>query len=165
MQPVFFPYFVYLMFFLGIGMLSGSIVHMPLNPARYSIIMSIGLIVFVAASYLNEVKIERKNMTPWETIKFLFFSLTLSIGIGMISGGIQHFDEEPLYASYLIPSGLLLSFISYVLKNQITMHWKRFAAAVAVVMVLATGIGTGLNQLAHSPAFATEHGHGEEDKH
>ncbi|GAW28519.1 hypothetical protein [Carboxydocella sp. ULO1] len=165
MQPVFFPYFVYLMFFLSIGMLSGSIVHMPLNPGRYSIIMSIALVVFVTASYLNEVKIDKKNMTPWETAKFLFFSLILSIGIGMISGGIQHFDEEPLYASYLIPFGLVLSFISYVLKNKIALPWKRFAAAFAVILVLAAGIGTGLNQLAHSPGMVSEQGHDEEDKH
>jgi FtsH-binding integral membrane protein len=79
-----FPYLVYVLFFLGMGLTSGAIVHMPIDPSKYTIILFIGMAVFVVASLLNETVIDKKNLSVISTIRLVIFSLLLSIGIGMI---------------------------------------------------------------------------------
>ncbi|ABB13905.1 hypothetical protein [Carboxydothermus hydrogenoformans] len=163
-QKVLFPYFSYAFYFLGMGLISGSIVHMPLNPARYSLIMSIGIVLFVIASYLYEVKLNRRELSGTETVKFLLFSLFLSVGIGMMSGGIQHFDEEPAYASYLIPAGLVISLISFTVKHGIKPKLKEKLIAGVVILTLAFASWTYLQDLAKNPEVIT-HGHQEAEQH
>lgn len=43
--------------FLGMGLVSGSIVHMTIDPVKYTIVMIIGMIIFVVASLFNEIVI------------------------------------------------------------------------------------------------------------
>lgn len=117
MKNLAYKYLVYIIYFLGIGMTSSGIVLMPFNPVRYSIILGTGLCLFIAGSMFNEVVIDKRNLSVKESIKFVILSLTLAIGIGMISGGIAHFKESPIYVSYLIPIGIVTSFASYTLKN------------------------------------------------
>jgi len=102
-KKLIYKYLVYIIYFLGIGMVSSGIVLMPFNYVRYSIILSIGLGLFITGSVFNEVVIDKHHLTLWESVKLIVVSLTLAIGIGMISGGISHFKESPNYVSYLIP--------------------------------------------------------------
>jgi hypothetical protein len=82
----------------------------------------VGLCLFLAGSIFNEVVIDKQNLSKTESLRLIFLSLILALGIGMISGGISHYKESPLYVSYLIPIGLFLSFISYNIKN----HFEEF---------------------------------------
>ena len=122
-----FPYIVYVMFFLGMGLISGGIVHMPLDPHKNTLVLSIGICVFVIASLLNETVIDKKDLSFLSTIRLVVFSLLLSVGIGMISGGIQHFEDVLDYAGYLIPGGIMLSLIGFLFKNNIKLHIKALA--------------------------------------
>lgn len=137
MKKLIYKYLVYVIYFLGIGMTSSGIVLMPFNPLRYSIILGTGLTLFIAGSLFNEVVIDKKNLSFVESFKLIFFSLTLAIGIGMISGGISHFKESPVYVSYLIPLGILISFFSFKIKNHITLPKKENIITVIVVFTFA----------------------------
>lgn len=116
-KKLIYNYLVYVIYFLGIGMVSSGIVLMPFNAIRYSLILSIGLILFIAGSIFNEVVINNHSLSVKESIKLVIISLALAIGIGMISGGISHFKESPIYVSYLIPLGIIVSCISFGMKN------------------------------------------------
>lgn len=117
MKNLIYKYLVYVIYFLGIGITSSGVVLMPFNVTRYSIILSIGLSLFIAGSVFNEVVIDNHHMSAIDSVKLVILSLTLAIGIGMISGGISHFKESPAYVSYLIPLGIILSFISFALSK------------------------------------------------
>lgn len=135
-------YVVYVIYFLGVGMTSSGIVLMPFNPIRYSIILATGLFMFSAGSFINEFVIDRKQASFEKIIKLVLVSLTLAIGIGMISGGISHFKESPTYASYLIPLGIMVSIISFLIKNAYILSKKElkvFAVGVLVTTVLVHG--------------------------
>ncbi len=137
------PYSIYVMLFLGIGLLSGSLVHFPLNPHRYTIIGGIGILLFLIGSYFNEKVINKNDVFKHglgSALAFLFCSLTLSIGIGMISGGTQHFNEIPEYASKLIPIGITLSFMSYVFKNKIPLENKEFLVVVFKTIIIVFSV-------------------------
>ncbi|MCA1029497.1 hypothetical protein LCL95_00465 [Bacillus timonensis] len=152
---IWFPYVIYIMYFLGVGLIAGGIVHMPIEPARYSIILLIGAVLFISASFINELLVEKKKMNFSQAIKLLFFSFLLSLGVGMVSGGIQHFGELGGYAVILIPSGIVLSLLSFILKNNIHLNKRQAALIITMLVLLVSPITLGLNWFVHD----TNHGH------
>jgi hypothetical protein len=129
-------------------MTSSGIVLMPFNVVRYSIILSIGLGLFIAGSVFNEVVIDKQRLSAFESIKLVVLSLTLAIGIGMISGGISHFKESPTYVSYLIPLGIIVSFISFTVKNNFKLSKKEKLIVFAGVIIFAIIIYIALSVMA-----------------
>ncbi|MEA3320944.1 MAG: hypothetical protein U9Q88_13130 [Bacillota bacterium] len=142
---IWFPYVIYIMYFLGVGLISGGIVHMPIEPARYSIILILGSILFITASFVNEVYVEKKKLTFVQCVKLLFFSLLLSLGVGMVSGGIQHFGDLGGYAVILIPTGIVLSLLSFIFKNNISLDIKQIALVFTMLLLLVSPLALGLN--------------------
>ena len=136
MKKLVYKYLVYIIYFLGIGMTSSGIVLMPFNIIRYSIILGIGLSLFIAGSIFNEVVIDKHNLSALESIRLIALSLTLAIGIGMISGGISHFKENPMYVSFLIPLGIIVSFTSFTFKNMFSLTKKeKFLVFTGLIFV------------------------------
>ena len=140
-------YFSYLALFVGTGFISGAIVHTgnPSEISKYILIGSIGAILFVAGSFVQE-SISGK-LTKSSAVKFFILSLVLSIGIGMISGGTQHFSDFPIYSSYLVPLGLVISYFGYLFKNSI--RFSKTLLIVGIGIIFVAGIGfLGLNTYA-----------------
>ena len=142
---IWFPYVIYIMYFLGVGLISGGIVHMPIEPARYSIILILGSFLFISASFVNEFYIEKKKMNLPQAMKLLFFSLLLSLGVGMVSGGIQHFGDLGGYAVVLIPSGIVLSVLSFIFKNNIKLNTKQITLVITMLLLLMSPLAFTLN--------------------
>jgi uncharacterized membrane protein len=126
-------------------MTSSGIVLMPFNPMRYSIILGVGLSLFITGSVFNEVVIDKHNLSALQSIRLVLLSLTLAIGIGMISGGISHFKENPTYVSFLIPLGVIISFTSFTLKNNYELAKKQKVITFAVVITFAILVFIGLS--------------------
>ena len=145
MKKLIYKYLVYIIYFLGIGMTSSGIVLMPFNIIRYSIILGIGLSLFIAGSMFNEVVIDKHNLSALQSIRLILLSLTLAIGIGMISGGISHFKESPSYVSFLIPLGIIISFTSFTYKNNFELTKKEKIAIFAVIITIAFLVFIGLS--------------------
>lgn len=158
-------YLVYIGLFVGTGFLSGSIVHFPLNPTRSVIIGILGGLIFVTSSTINEMLVNEKSVKEAGLARIILFSIVLSIGIGMISGGVQHFDEFPMYASRLIPLGLLVSLIAYLAKNNIQLHVSQMFRLSAVAVLTIAPLSLGLTTFAKSLTAegSVEHGHGAAD--
>lgn len=129
-------------------MTSSGIVLMPFNPMRYSIILGVGLSLFITGSVFNEVVIDKHNLSALQSIRLILLSLTLAIGIGMISGGISHFKESPSYVSFLIPLGIIISFTSFTLKNNFELAKKQKTITFAVVIAFAILVFIGLSFVA-----------------
>jgi len=157
-RTVYFPYLSYVALFLGMGLISGSIVHMPVSPVRYSLIMLIGVAMFGFASFVSDIA-KQENLTSAGIVRALLFSLLVSVGIGMMSGGIQHWEENPTYSAMLIPSGLGLSLFSFIVKNNVRLSVKRFYGVVLLFIVLAIPLKFTLDYMAGSVA-QTEGGGG-----
>ncbi|MGW2561534.1 hypothetical protein ACWCXB_20210 [Streptomyces sp. NPDC001514] len=88
-------YLGYVGYFVGAGLISGAIVHHPLDPARYTRIALYGTLVFLAATVLNEFVLTRDRPGLTRVLVVIGASLALSFGIGMLSGGLQHFADFP----------------------------------------------------------------------
>jgi uncharacterized membrane protein len=157
-KEVIVPYIVYFMTFLGMGLLSGAIVHMPLDTKKYTIVLTIGVVMFIIAALLNETIIEKKELSIKNAIRLIVFSIVLSVGIGMISGGIQHFDDEPKYATYLIPLGIIISLFGFIVKNNLKLKMKKIITLFTIVAILTGFIGFYLKTIAANMPEGTEEG-------
>ncbi|MCX5275340.1 MULTISPECIES: hypothetical protein [Streptomyces] len=153
-------YLGYVGYFVGAGLISGAVVHHPLDPDRYTRIAVYGVLVFLAATILNEFVLTRERPGLPRVLTVIGASLMLSFGIGMLSGGLQHFADFPARGAVLVPLGLVVSFTAFVIKDADT-SWRRLFSLVGLaVLVAATITFFGLRQVAASKETAESGGHG-----
>lgn len=165
--PLLGDYLGYAATFVGAGLISGAIVHHPLDPTRYSLIAVIGAAVFLCATILNEFVLIRSRPSAAKVCGVVAASLTLSFGIGMLSGGLQHFEDFPERAAMLIPFGLALSFVSYVLRHRPD-RWRSILGPAGILVAVTAAVAfVGLKGIAQEMAAQPVgdghgHSHGEE---
>lgn len=130
------PFLTFVSLFIGTGFVSGSIVHMGEGINAWDVsLLAIGAVLFVAGSVCQDIQQGMTRIRGEGILLFLLLSLLLSIGIGMASGGMQHFVDTPSYSAILIPLGLGIGLIAFVLKERITLTPKEWAMMVPVVCI------------------------------
>ncbi|MCX5381536.1 hypothetical protein [Streptomyces sp. NBC_00091] len=154
-------YLGYVGYFVGAGLISGAVVHHPLDPDRYTRIAAYGALVFLTATVLNEFLLTRERPALPRMLMVIGSSLLLSFGIGMLSGGLQHFDDFPDRGAVLVPAGLVVSFVAYVIKDADTPWYRIFSLVGLTVLAVAALAFFGLRQVAASmEATPGGHSHG-----
>ena len=141
--------------YVGVAFLSGSIVHAGTlggNSAWYVGVFCVGIVLFIAGTYLSTAAAE---LHP----KHIALAVCFSIGIGMLSGGLQHFFEGPVFAAAVIPLGVVLSYFSFRARVQ-TPDRKEIVALIMCSLVLF-----GVLTLYARNLEALPHGHGEASHH
>lgn len=153
-------YLGYVGYFVGAGLVSGAVVHHPLDPARYTAIGAAGAALFLVAALSSELRQDGRP-GPLRLLHVLGTSLALSFGIGMLSGGLQHFEDFPERAAVLVPAGLLLSFVAYTLKEA-RRPVRHLAGPLGLAVLAVALLGhVGLRQVAAGlPAETGGHHHG-----
>lgn len=155
-------YIGYVLYFVGAGLISGAVVHHPLDPTRYTVIALIGAAVFVLATVVNEFLLVAHRPPLSRALRVVGASLVLSFGIGMLSGGLQHFEDFPIRGAVLVPLGLLVSFIGFVLRDAHT-SWRRIFGPIGLVVALTAGAAhLSLDAVAHTMGDGGTHGHQQE---
>ncbi|MFD0372422.1 hypothetical protein [Streptomyces sp. NPDC127114] len=161
-----------MLYFVGAGLISGAVVHHPLDPARYTTIAVAGVGVFLAATVVNEFLLTKDRPPLGRALVVIGASLLLSFGIGMLSGGLQHFDDFPARGSVLVPLGIVVSFVAFVVKDAETPSRRVLSPLGLAVLLVAGGGYVGLSTLAAGMGTASEgggHSHGggapENDEH
>ncbi|MFE2166965.1 hypothetical protein ACFXB3_18145 [Streptomyces sp. NPDC059447] len=143
-------YLGYVGYFVGAGLISGAVVHHPLDPDRYTRIAGYGALVFLAATVLNEFLLTRERPGLPRVLLVIGSSLALSFGIGMLSGGLQHFDDFPARGAVLVPLGLVVSFVAFVVKDADT-PWHRVFSLIGLAVLISAALAfVGLRQIAAS---------------
>jgi hypothetical protein len=66
----------------------------------------------------------------------------------MISGGISHFKESPVYVSYLIPIGIIVSCISFAIKNNYSLNKNEKTILILALIFIAVVLHFSLGILA-----------------
>ncbi|WP_171110563.1 MULTISPECIES: hypothetical protein [unclassified Streptomyces] len=158
-------YLGYATTFVGAGLISGAVVHHPLDPDRYTVIALVGAAVFLGATLLNEFLLKRQRPSASKVVAIVLASLALSFGIGMLSGGMQHFEDFPERAAMLIPFGLALSFVAYVLRYD-PARWRSIIGPTGLLVLVTAAVAfIGLRGIAADMAAESGgggHSHGEE---
>ena len=151
-------YTLYVALYLGVALTGGAVVHAPLDPVRYLLIGGIGVLIFIVASVADA---RRRHLAGLEGPggglgRYVGWSVLLSIGLGMLSGSIQHFIDFPHYAAALIPLGVLVSPAAYMGRERLSPSRPTLLRLGAVVGVVVVALALGLDLLADE---MVPHGH------
>lgn len=155
------PYASYLAMFVGMGLISGSIVHAGQAAMRTQafVLIAIGMVLFGIGSYVNEVIFKTGNVAKEGIFRYILFSLFLAMGIGMISGATQHFFDTPIYASYLAPAGVFISSLAFALRNNYELSRATWVKLIVAGLVFAGVFFALLNGYAKNlPVVDGHHG-------
>ncbi|MET9375515.1 hypothetical protein ACFYV5_04190 [Streptomyces sp. NPDC003035] len=145
-------YLGYVGYYVGAGLISGAVVHHPMAPARYSMIAASGVLVFLLATVLNDIVLAFERQPLSRIVRVLGTSTMLSFGLGMLSGGMQHFADLPERCAVLIPLGIVLSFVAFFLKEA-KRPWRRIFGLMGLAILVVTALTfLGLRHLAPTMA-------------
>jgi hypothetical protein len=146
----------YLGLFVGAGLMAGAVVHFPLAPLRYAIMGLVGALAFAAGS-IGEGAAGRAGTGRAVS---LGASLVLALAIGMVAGGIQHFEDVPGRATVLVPAGLLLGLGAFVVRDGHRLPPRATAVLAAGAAAVALSVALALGALAPAGGAVGGHAHG-----
>ena len=150
-----------MLYFVGAALIAGAVVHFPIDPPVYTVICVVGALVFLLGTVVNEFVFAAERPALRRAIALVTFSLLLSFGVGLLGGGIQHFEQFPERSAAMTPIGLLMSYAAYVAKDP-EGRWRHllslFGAGVVIVAVVTW---LGMDALADSMgSTGHDHSHG-----
>lgn len=131
MSPENKKYIIYILKYLGVALIAGSVVHVGTlhnGTTRYIILGIIGLLFMVIGHIL-----EARQGGERINFRYLLIVTGLSLATGFFSGGIQHYLDNPVYAGYLLAIGLLCSYIIFFLRDKIRLT----ARGVILVLIIS----------------------------
>lgn len=152
-----------MLYFVGAALIAGAVVHYPIDPPVYSVICAVGALVFLLGTVVNEFLFAVERPALRRAVALVTFSLLLSFGVGLLGGGIQHFEQFPERSAAMTPIGLLMSYAAFVAKDS-QGRWRNivslFGAGVVVVAVLTwfgmTAIADSMESVGHDHSHGTE---------
>lgn len=139
--------------YVGVGLISGSIVHAGTlggESLHYILLVVMGIIGFTIGTVM-----ENKEKFDRHLFSFILISTVVSIGTGMVSGGTQHYLDNPLFASYILPAGFLIAYFAFAFRDfRQSLSFKR----IAIACMLAGMLFFSLYSIAHVlPALEDHH--------
>jgi hypothetical protein len=157
-----------MLYFVGAALIAGAVVHYPIDPPVYTVICIAGALVFLLGTVVNEFIFAAERPTVTRAIALVTFSLLLSFGVGLLGGGIQHFEQFPERSAAMTPLGLLMSYAAFVAKDP-QGRWRNvfslFGAGVVGVAVATwfgmNAIATSMEPISHDHSTGTGTGSGE----
>jgi len=132
------PFTGYLLYFVGIGQIAGGVVHYPMDPNYYTLMAGLGVLVFLAGTWLNEVVLPTTRPSARQITRLVCASVVLSMGIGGVSGGAQHFLQFPQRSLILIGVGLVVAFVGFIWKGSFSTRQSVTVGASVVAIAAIT---------------------------
>jgi len=130
-------YLAFVGMFVGAGFIAGSIVHLGEGINTWDVsVLIVGVLFFLTSTCVQEFVFNQRSIKDVEVLQFLVYSIVLALGVGMASGGVQHFVDTPGYSSFLVPIGLGLGVLAFFLKEREVFTAKKWLQIIVVVLAL-----------------------------
>lgn len=129
----FFNFSAYLAQYVGIGFISGGAVHYTIDPIFYGAVGVIGAVMFV----LGKAHLHRAEL-GWDlgSLGVVAMSLVLSFGIGIASGGVQHFGDVGSLGPVFIGLGVFLAALGYTFVEMRERSWPLVGIAAVLGLII-----------------------------
>lgn len=154
-------FLTYIARYLGVALIAGSIVHIGTlqnGVFRYIVLIILGLIMTLFGN-IQEAKEHGQKINLY----YLLIITGLSFATGFLSGGIQHYIDNPSYAGLLLGAGILVTYITFFLKEKIYPKTRNVALvalfAIALVLFSHFIMDVALRGTDYHPAESAEHLH------
>jgi hypothetical protein len=77
-----------------------------------------------------------------KNIRNIFLAVGLAIGIGAVTGGLQHFPDSPERSLWILPVGFALSLVFYSLVHGYNLGKKEYTyAGISLIATLCISLG------------------------
>jgi hypothetical protein len=148
--------------FVSVGLVAAAVRHFSTEPKLYLAIGASGTVLFAAAATLMGPRAYRANIRA--IASFAGASLLLGLGLGLLVGGVLHFSAFPYTAAVLVPAGIVVSIIGYVLRDGRELLGRSLLSPAITVIGIAVWVGLGLGvaakRLEPQPVAAAQGEHG-----
>lgn len=128
-------YVSHILRYVGVGLVSGSIVHAGTlggGSLKYIVLIIMGITAFTVGTIM-----EHKQKLDRHLLSFILISTVVSIGTGMVSGGTQHYLDDPLFGALILPLGLFIGYVAFIVRDfKEKVSFKRIAVALVGSLVL-----------------------------
>ena len=155
--------------YTGISFIAGSVTHGAFSGQRSFITAGLGVALFVASVLFERRQASAGDSSNW--LAAIALGIVAAIGLGLFTGGVQHFPDSPSRSAWVVPLGFALSFIALVwgARPKLALRkklWVYGLAGTAVVALLSFGLakylgeGAGHDHGAHSHGDVPKASHG-----
>lgn len=120
--------------YLGVALIAGSVVHIGTLQngfTRYIVLAIVGLALMMVGNIL-----EAKQNGQKINFNYLLILTGLSFATGFLSGGIQHYLDNPVYAGYLLSIGIFVAYLTYFWKDKLVLKTRD----IIIVLVFSVSI-------------------------
>ncbi len=129
-------YLTYVSKYLGVALISGSVVHIGTiqdSVSKYVVLIIIGLVLMTIGN-IREAKISGQKIN----LNYLVIITALSLSTGFLSGGVQHYLDNPSYAGLLLGLGVVITYITFFLKDRLNLPLKNVMIIImfAILIIL-----------------------------
>jgi predicted PurR-regulated permease PerM len=126
-------FFTYIAKYLGVALIAGSVVHIGTlqnGVTRYVVLIGIGLVLTILGN-LKEAKEHGQKIN----LNYLFIITGLSFATGFLSGGIQHYLDNPSYAGVLLGLGIIITYVTFFLKDKFKIEKKNLVIVITLAVL------------------------------
>lgn len=103
--------------FVGIGLAASSIIKYPTDPAKFTLLGVVGLVLFFVSSALEEALISSQKLFRHGVWKKILGAFLFSAGIAMISASIQDFEHIPHRTIFTLPLAVFAGCMGFLLRK------------------------------------------------
>jgi hypothetical protein len=136
--------------YIGISFITGAISHWFFSGTRSLLTGIVWVVAFTIGTLLEE--------DTTNTSKTIIAGAILAVGIGSLTGGLQHFPDSPERSLWITPLGFLVSIIFFKMVHTYTLKKKDYVyAIIASIVMLISSIGIYILIENYIPATANHH--------
>ena len=152
--------------YTGISFIAGSVTHGAFSGQRSLITATFGVALFVASVLFERRQASHGNLNNSASghwFAAVALGIIAAIGLGLFTGGVQHFPDSPSRSAWVVPLGFAMSFAALVwgaVPDATTGKklWLYGVAGTAVVAALSFGLAKYLGDGAGHDHGAHSHG-------
>ncbi len=136
--------------YIGISFITGAISHWFFSGTRSLLTGIVWVVAFTIGTLLEE--------DTTNTSKTIIAGAILAVGIGSVTGGLQHFPDSPERSLWITPLGFLISIIFFKMVHTYALKKKDYVyAIIASIVILISSIGIYILIENYIPATANHH--------
>lgn len=120
--------------YIGVSFITGAISHWFFSGTRSLLTGAFGIFCFIVWTLLEE-----DTTNTWKTI---IAGAILAVGIGSVTGGLQHFPDSPERSVLIVPIGYIISVLFFASIHKYTLTKKEYLyISLSSIFMLALSVG------------------------
>jgi len=148
-----------LLHYSGISFISGAINHGFFSGQRSLATAAFGIVLFVLGSWLERRRSSKEPAQTPPLRRTLALGTLLSIGLGLFTGGLQHFPDSPARSSWVVPLGFVLSITALGWLHEGPLRRATHAYGVLGTVFISLLSLTAWYGFSHNPQQSAVHSH------